>query len=216
MVLIKFVECSDGKSTYIEQSGVKYVLSNETGKERVKRMFSKSDIGFLSPELRYVIKSGTFCLALAGIYGGMSSMKQAKEDFMRRNVASTFESQHFARRALVDTMSLAGAKGAYKYAMQYGMFSSVYLLTTMTVENYRNKISIWEHMGTGALLGGISRWKFGAKGMLAATVLGGVLGSVAGGLILLNAWLTGTDYEDFRYWHHEQYYTEVLNRKADE
>jgi len=209
---VNIASCSE-KYPYINKSGIMDDLSKESGRERVIRMYSKNHMGFISPELLYVLKSSSAVTILAGCYGALVHMKKTKEDFFRKNTASIYESQHLGRRALVDTMSLSAFKGIYKYGLQYGAFSTVYLLSTMTIENYRDKISIWEHMGTAAFLGAVSRWKYGPKGILVAGSLGAVLGSLAGGAIMLNMWLMGTDFQDFRYWHHEYYHTKILKKK---
>lgn len=56
-----------------------------------------SNLGFVSPELNYLIKSGYYACSISAVVGAIISANQAKEDFMRRNTATQFESQHLGR-----------------------------------------------------------------------------------------------------------------------
>lgn len=51
----------------------------------------------MSPELHYIIKGGTFACSFSAILGGIISANQARDDYMRRNTATQFESEHLAR-----------------------------------------------------------------------------------------------------------------------
>ncbi|XP_054719119.1 RPII140-upstream gene protein-like [Uloborus diversus] len=156
------------------QNQIKKLLSSETGWDRVKRMYIS--MVSISPELSQIVWNCTTVSLVVGFYGALSHMQQAKTDHLRKNVASVFESQHLARRKLQDTMTLSGIKGGFMYALRYGSFSSLYLLLTMTAANYNNKITVWEHIASGTLLGSIFRINYGLKGMTAAGVTGGFLG----------------------------------------
>ncbi|GFX65901.1 uncharacterized protein TNCV_13221 [Trichonephila clavipes] len=178
-------------------------------------MFSTNEFG-LSPEMAYVVKTGQYTFVFSSILGALGGISKAKEDFFRKNMASTYESKHLARRSLVDTMSLAAIRGGLKMGLQYGSFSTLYLLSTMTVANYRNKISISEHAGSAAILGGLTRISYGFKGMLVAGGLGGVLGLIAGSIITFIMHLGGHTLDDLRCYQHEEYYSVRIKSKSSE
>ncbi|CAL1287891.1 unnamed protein product [Larinioides sclopetarius] len=146
--LIGSVHCSSKDLPISMEEYVKNQLSEETGWDRVKRMYSTDDFG-ISPEMNYVLTTGKYILVTSAFFGGFGNMLRAKNEFFRKNVATTWESQHLARRNLADTMSLALFKGGAKSALKYGSFSTVYLLATMTAANYRDKISVWDHAASG-------------------------------------------------------------------
>ncbi|GIY42899.1 uncharacterized protein CDAR_198931 [Caerostris darwini] len=178
-------------------------------------MYTIDEFGF-SPELQCMITTAKYTIATAAFFGGISSMIKAKDDFFRKNMASAYESKHLARRSLSDAMSLAGIRGALKSAFKYGTFSSFYLLATMTGANYRNKISVWEHVASGAVLGGLARCNYGFKGVLVAGTLGGFLGFIAGGIITLTFKIEGVTMDDLRCWQHEDHYTRLNKDKTDQ
>ncbi|XP_035207637.1 RPII140-upstream gene protein-like, partial [Stegodyphus dumicola] len=142
------MEWTPNKDTYLKP--LKDPVLAESGFERVKRMYKPNDFGSLSPELYFVVKSTAATVICTGVLGGFINMQIAKNDFFRRNVASTFESQYLAKRKLTDSMTLAGITGAIRNGIKYGSFTSLYLrLGTMTAANYNNKITVWEHGATG-------------------------------------------------------------------
>ncbi|KAG8175719.1 hypothetical protein JTE90_022471 [Oedothorax gibbosus] len=214
MGILNFVytsHCSE-KFTYVPEFNVKEALSKETGRDRIRRMYSTDEFGY-SPEMFFVITTAWPTAAFAALYGGIKGMLHEHKDFMRRNVATTYESQHLARRSLTDNMTKAVFRGAAKYGLQYGGFSTLYLLSTFTIANYRNEMSPWEHAASAAAVGGLARINFGFRGVLVAGALGGVLGLIAGSIITATMKLQGISMEDFRCWQQEDHY--IRRRKKD-
>ncbi|CAL1287892.1 unnamed protein product [Larinioides sclopetarius] len=166
--------------------------------------------------MNYVLTTGKYILVTSAFFGGFGNMLRAKNEFFRKNVATTWESQHLARRNLADTMSLALFKGGAKSALKYGSFSTVYLLATMTAANYRDKISVWDHAASGAALGALARINYGLKGFAIAGVLGGFLGTIAGGLINFTLGINGISMYKFRCLLHEEYYSSMKKERLDE
>ncbi|KAF8770053.1 RPII140-upstream gene protein-like isoform X2 [Argiope bruennichi] len=164
--------------------------------------------------MNYVITTGKYTIIVAAAFGGFASMMKAKEDFFRKNKAKSFESQHLAKRSLTNEMTMALLQGGTKSALKYGSFCSFYLLSTMTAANYRNKISVWEHAVSGAVLGGFSRINYGLKGFAVAGVLGGFLGLIAGGLITMGT--GGMTMDEFRCWLHEEHYLRLKQERLKE
>ncbi|GBN78342.1 hypothetical protein AVEN_98339-1 [Araneus ventricosus] len=166
--------------------------------------------------MNHIVTTGKYILVASAFFGGFGSMLKAKDDFLRKNMATTWESQHLARRGLVDTMSLALFKGGAISALKYGSFSTLYLFTTMTAANYRNKISVWEHAASGAALGALARINYGLKGFAIAGVLGGFLGMIAGGLITLTLGVNGMTMDEFRCLLHEEHYSRIKKNRLNE
>lgn len=198
--------CCGAKSVNVDNA------PQESGFERVKRMYQKTDFGSVSPEMFYLAKSATTATAVSAFFGAVAEMLKAKDDYFRRNVATQFESEFLAKRRLTDTMTLGAIKGGLRAAVKYGSFSSLYLCLTMTAANYNNKITIWEHIGAGAFLGGIFRLNYGLKGMAAAGTVGGVLGTLTGGILVFALWLSNITLDDMRNYQRENFYD--LRRKA--
>ncbi|CAL1293454.1 unnamed protein product [Larinioides sclopetarius] len=213
--LIRSVHCSPENFPIITEKGIKDKLSKETGWDRIKRMYSIDEYGF-SPETSYVITTGKYTMVLGAFFGGFGSMIKAKQDYLRRNKATHFESQHLAKKGLTDAMTMGLLKGGVTSAFKYGSFSCLYFLSTMTVANYRNKISVWEHAASAAVLGGFSRINYGLKGFAVAGVLGGILGLIAGGFITMNMGVGGMSMDEFRCWLHEEHYLRLKQKSLTE
>lgn len=206
-ILMHSAKCSDDKFPYITEKGIKNFLEKETPRDRIIRMYSTNEFG-LSPEMAYVIKTGTYTFIFASVFGALQGITKAKEDFFRKNMASTYESKHLARRSLTDSMSLAGIFQGLRTGVKYGAFSTLYLLSVMTVANYRNKVSVWEHIGSAAVLGGLTKFNYGFKGMVVAGGLGGALGLITGSMITLAMHFGDYTMDDLRCFQHEDYYTQ--------
>ncbi|GFY63787.1 uncharacterized protein TNIN_285481 [Trichonephila inaurata madagascariensis] len=210
--LIHSVKCSN-KYPYITEKGIKDSLVEETGRDRIIRMFSTNDFG-LSPEIAHVIKTGQYTFIFAGILGALGGILKGRDDFFRRNMASSFESKHLARVELI----IDKRKAFEKYQQEPNSIRrDINVLSTMTVANYRNKITCWEHAGCGAILGGLSRINYGFKGVSVAGGLGGILGLIAGSIITLAMHLGGHTLEDLRCYLHEEYYTvKIMNKPSED
>ncbi|GBN90478.1 hypothetical protein AVEN_238465-1 [Araneus ventricosus] len=213
--LKRSVHCSSDNFPIITEKGIKDELSKETGWDRVQRMYSTDEFG-VSPEMNYVLTTGRFAVVFAAFFGGMGGMIKAKEEFSRRNKAANFESLHVAKRGLTDAMTMGLLKGGTTAAVKYGSFTCLYFLTTMTVANYRNKISVWEHVASAAVLGGFSRINYGLKGVAVAGVLGGVLGLIAGGFITMTMGVDGMTMDEFRCWLQEEHYVRLQQKSLKE
>ncbi|XP_055945822.1 complex I assembly factor TIMMDC1, mitochondrial-like [Argiope bruennichi] len=215
LFLKRIVRCASEDYPVITEKVIKDELSKETGWDRIKRMYSTDEFG-ISPEMNYIVTTGKYMFVITAFFGGFGNMIRAKEDFLRKNMATTWESQHLARRSLTDTMTLALFKGGAKSALKYGSFSSLYLLTTMTAANYRDKISIWDHAASGAALGALARLNYGLKGFAVAGALGGCLGLVAGSLITMTLGINGMTMDEFRCFLHEEQYLRIKKDRLNE
>lgn len=75
-------------------------------------------------------------------------------------------------------------------------------ITTM-VSVYRGESSIWEYLAAGMLTGAMYKFNMGLRGMAAGGLVGGFLGTIAGGVSLLVLKTTGMSMEEVRYWQYK-------------
>lgn len=195
------------------KANIRRMLDSESGRDRIKRMYSLNDYGLPSPELFYILKGGYFSAAFGGLLGAYRAIVNTRENFLRSNEATPFDSQHLARRRLTDTMTLSGMRAMLTHGFRVGAFTTSYLLLTLTAASYNNKLTIWEHIASGAFIGSVFRIKYGPRGMLAAGCLGGTLGLFAGGTLQISMWLTGTSYQELLYLQHENYAEDFMMRR---
>lgn len=75
-------------------------------------------------------------------------------------------------------------------------------ITTM-VSVYRGESSIWEYLAAGVLTGSMYKFNMGLRGIAAGGLVGGFLGTIAGGVSLLVLKTTGMSMEEVRYWQYK-------------
>lgn len=68
---------------------------------------------------------------------------------------------------------------------------------------YRGKSSVFEYMIAGAATGAIYKFNLGLRGMTAGFLVGGVLGTIGGGVSMLLLKSTGMTMEEARYWQYK-------------
>lgn len=68
---------------------------------------------------------------------------------------------------------------------------------------YRGKSSMIEYIAAGAITGGTYKFNLGLRGITAGMIVGGVLGTIGGGVSLLILKSTGMTMEEVRYWQYK-------------
>jgi len=176
----------------------------ETAKERVRKVFVKDPItGELSPELRiyrsWVLK-GTMAGCLLGFLGGR---KQAKEEWMRRNMATKFTSQMGANRKLYDWVLLASLRNSARVAIPLTGFLGLALAVANFISVWFDEERAWHWAAGFAFAGFNNRIMMGPRAQLVAGVLGGTLG-FAGGLVKSIGYQSYPELtmRNYRYWRH--------------
>lgn len=74
---------------------------------------------------------------------------------------------------------------------------------TTVIAVYRGKSSLYEYIIGGAATGAMYKFNMGLRGMAAGALIGGGLGTVAGGVSLLILKSTGMTMEEVRYWQYK-------------
>lgn len=68
---------------------------------------------------------------------------------------------------------------------------------------YRGKSSMYEYITAGAVTGGVYKFNMGLRGIAAGAIVGGALGTIAGGVSLAILKTTGMTMEEVRYWQYK-------------
>ncbi|CAO1421891.1 unnamed protein product [Diamesa hyperborea] len=175
----------------------------ETGKDRMYRMFTMDEFGRMSSELNAIYQAGFLGMFAGAVYGGFLGSRSAYFDFMDRNQATAFKSHLDAKKKLQDNVTTNFAKGAFKFGWRLGLFSISYVGITTMVSVYRGESSIWEYLAAGMLTGSMYKFNMGLRGIAAGGLVGGFLGTIAGGVSLLVLKTTGMSMEEVRYWQYK-------------
>jgi len=68
---------------------------------------------------------------------------------------------------------------------------------------YRGKSSVYEYIAAGALTGAGYKLRMGPKGMASGLLVGGFLGTIAGGISMVILKSSGMTMEEVRYWQYK-------------
>jgi len=167
-------------------------IQNETGMDRLKDMWNYgTKPGTLSTELEPIFSAVKFTCYGSFLLGSFVGARNAGDEFVRKNKHTKWPTKSRASRKYLDAAFLGGVKYGAGMALHCGAFCALYLSTVLSVSVYRNKTSVWEHVAAGSLTGAVLRINMGLQGMIAAGLVGMVLGASAGILMVGTASLSG-------------------------
>ncbi|XP_014665551.1 PREDICTED: RPII140-upstream gene protein-like isoform X2 [Priapulus caudatus] len=172
----------------------------ETGLDRVKKIFSKDEFEEYSIELEWVKDVVTGTLIFGMVMGASIEFRNAKERFIQRHAVTVFESQFDAKKRLQDYISTNMLRRGWKLAWRMALFTGSFFLVTNTVSAYRNKSGVLDFVAGGVAAGSLYKVNMGIKGMFAGGVLGGFFGLVGGSVAWLTMYAAGTRMEEVKYW----------------
>ncbi|XP_063922274.1 RPII140-upstream gene protein isoform X1 [Zophobas morio] len=191
------------RSTQTEKKADIAKIENETGWERVQRMFQVDEFGELSKEVVTVMHVGAMSLFVGALYGGVIHSRVAYMNFIKNNQATAFNDHLEAKKRLQDAVTKSFGKGAWKWAWRLSLFCSTFVGVSTTISVYRGKTGILDYVAAGLVSGSLYKLNSGPRGMIVGGGLGSVLGLMAGSVTLGILSLTGMTMEEARYW---QYY----------
>ncbi|XP_026729395.1 RPII140-upstream gene protein [Trichoplusia ni] len=173
-------------------------IKPKTGWERVKQMYSRSEYEEISVELNTVLQSALSGAFVGGCLGGFVSSRVAYLDFIENNQATIFKSTANAKKRLQDYVTVAFARGAYKWGWRLCFFTGLFSLTATTVSVYRGDTSLIEYISAGALTGALYKINLGLPAVFVGAALGTVLSTAAGLAIIGLLKVTGLSMADIR------------------
>ncbi|CRK88176.1 CLUMA_CG001961, isoform A [Clunio marinus] len=175
----------------------------ETGWERISRMFTVDEFGRMSNECNSILQAGFFGMFVGGVYGGFLGSRKAYFDFLDNNQATAFKSHLDAKRKLQDKVTLGFAQNAFRFSWRLALFTTSYTAITTIISSYRGKSSMYEYVIAGAVTGAGYKMNMGLKGMAAGILVGGGLGALGGAASLLILKSSGMTMEEIRYYQYK-------------
>lgn len=170
----------------------------QTGWDRVKQMFTGNEHEEISEEMNTVLQSSLCGAFIGACMGGFVSSRVAYINFIENNQATIFKSTAEAKKRLQDYVTVAFAKGAYKWGWRLCFFTGVFSLTSTVVSVYRGDTSLIEYVSAGALTGALYKIDMGLAAILVGAGLGTVLSTAAGLMIIGVLKITGINMQDIR------------------
>lgn len=191
------------RATKTEQTADRSVAKQESGWDRIKRIFQVDEFGNVSYEANTILQTAAMSLFVGGIYGGVRLSRVAYMDFMRTNEATSFTNHMEAKAKLQHAVTTAFGKGAFRFGWRLALFSTSFVGLSTMLQVYRGKYGIVEYVAAGGLTGFMYKFNMGPRGWIVGGALGSALGLICGGTTvgLLN--LAGLSIEEARYWQYQ-------------
>ncbi|KAL2087628.1 hypothetical protein ACEWY4_016456 [Coilia grayii] len=156
----------------------------DTGWDRIKDLFDTTDGNRYSEEVTNVIKSGVMAALVGLVYGGLPGARHARKRFIKLSQAEVYSSRVEAVRSAHN----AAIRGFLRYGWRWSWRVAAFVMLFNTVSTglcvYRDTNALGYYAVAGAVTGGVFRMSLGPAGMLAGSVIGGLLGLPAGALIV--------------------------------
>ncbi|VVC96416.1 RPII140-upstream gene protein [Leptidea sinapis] len=170
----------------------------KTGWDRVKEMYSTNDSDEVSLEMHNVLQASMVGVFFGVIYGGFMKSRDAYLYFLENNQATIFKSTFEAKKKLQDYVTIAFAKGGYKWGWRLGFFTGLYSLVATTISVYRDKNSVLEYVVAGTITGAIYKCNLGLAASMVGAGLGAALSLVGGICIIAVLKISGVSMADIR------------------
>ncbi|XP_062383950.1 complex I assembly factor TIMMDC1, mitochondrial isoform X2 [Sardina pilchardus] len=153
------------------------------GWDRIKDLFDTSDGGIYSEEVSNVAKSSLMAALVGMMYGGMPAARHARQRFIQLNQAEVFRTQIEAVRASHNAAIRGFLRYGWRWSWRVAAFVTLFNTVSTGLCVYTDQNSLGYYGVAGAVTGGLFRFSLGPVGMLAGSVIGGLLGLPAGALI---------------------------------
>ncbi|XP_025203043.1 RPII140-upstream gene protein [Melanaphis sacchari] len=170
------------------------------GWQGVVNAFSPDEDGNPSPDVRAILSTVCYSSLLGGVYGSLSYSKRAYEDFFQKNQSTLFQNQFEAKAKLQSQVTLAMARGVFKWGTRIALFCGCFTTVVTAVNAYTQKVTVFSYALSGFIVGGITRISFGMKGFIVGSTLGGILGIFVGGITLLILRFSSLTMDEVKEW----------------
>ncbi|KAG5262195.1 hypothetical protein AALO_G00293270 [Alosa alosa] len=155
----------------------------DTGWDRIKDLFDTSDGQKYSEEVRNVMKSSLTAALLGLVYGGVPGARHARQRFIQLSQAEVYSSRVEAVRSAHNAAIRGFLRYGWRWSWRVAAFVTLFNTVSTGLCVYTDQNSLGYYAAAGAVTGGLFRLSLGPAGMLAGSVIGGLLGLPAGALI---------------------------------
>lgn len=173
-----FVEDPELRS-YVSDPG-----SSESGWDRLRQLFVKDEQRKISKEIDYICRAALSAGIIGWAYGGIPAFIYAKRRYIEQSQAEIYHNRFDA----VQSAHRAATRGFIRYGWRWSWRTAVFVTIFNTVNTgltvYRNKDALSHFAVAGAVTGGLFRINLGLRGLVAGGIIGALLGTPMGSLLM--------------------------------
>ncbi|XP_013370543.1 PREDICTED: complex I assembly factor TIMMDC1, mitochondrial isoform X2 [Chinchilla lanigera] len=156
----------------------------ESGWDRLRELFVRDEQQRVSEELENICKAAASAGIIGWAYGGIPAFIHAKQRYIEQSQAEIYHNRFDA----VQRAHRAATRGFLRYGWRWGWRTAVFVTIFNSVNTgltvYRNKNALSHFVVAGAVTGSLFRISLGVRGLLAGGIVGALLGTPVGSLLM--------------------------------
>ncbi|XP_045439926.1 complex I assembly factor TIMMDC1, mitochondrial isoform X1 [Pipistrellus kuhlii] len=156
----------------------------ESGWDRLRELFARDERQRRSKELEDIYKAAITGCIIGWAYGGIPAFVHAKQRYIEQSQAEVY----YNRFDAVQSAHRAATRGFIRYGWRWGWRTAVFVTIFNTVHTglnvYRDKSALSHFIIAGAVSGSLFRINLGLTGFVAGGIIGALLGTPIGGLLM--------------------------------
>ncbi|XP_021083648.1 complex I assembly factor TIMMDC1, mitochondrial isoform X2 [Mesocricetus auratus] len=138
----------------------------------------------ISKEVEYIYKAAASAGIIGWAYGGIPAFIHAKNRYIEQSQGAIYHNRFDA----VQSAHRAGTRGFIRYGWRWSWRTAVFVTIFNTVNTgltvYQNKNALSHFVIAGAVTGGLFRVNLGIRGLVAGGIIGALLGTPVGTLMM--------------------------------
>ncbi|CAH6792334.1 complex I assembly factor TIMMDC1, mitochondrial [Phodopus roborovskii] len=158
--------------------------SPESGWDRLRQLFVKDEQQRIPKEVEYICRAAVSAGIIGWAYGGIPAFIYAKNRYIEQSQGEVYHNRFDA----VQSAHRAGTRGFLRYGWRWSWRTAVFVTIFNTVNTgltvYRNKSTLSHFVIAGAVTGGLFRVNLGIRGLVAGGIIGALLGTPMGSLMM--------------------------------
>ncbi|XP_052014718.1 complex I assembly factor TIMMDC1, mitochondrial isoform X2 [Apodemus sylvaticus] len=135
-------------------------------------------------EVDYICRAAVSAGIIGWAYGGIPAFIYAKKRYIEQSQAEIYHNRFDA----VQSAHRAATRGFIRYGWRWSWRTAVFVTIFNTVNTgltvYRNKDALSHFAIAGAVTGGLFRINLGVRGLVAGSIIGALLGTPMGSLLM--------------------------------
>lgn len=158
--------------------------SPESGWDRLRQLFVKDDQERTSEELQNIYKAAVSAGIIGWVYGGIPAFIHAKQRYIEQSQAEVYHNQLDAVQSAHHAATRGFIRYGWRWSWRTALFVTIFNSVNTGLNVYQNKNALSHFVIAGAVTGGLFRINLGLRGLVAGGIIGALLGTPVGSLLM--------------------------------